>query len=211
MKVIQEGNKREQVRMEVLALPMANTWVSVFPNPAFGYYMGSLEFILAMRFLMGLRIYKEGTKCEPCDLVMDVYGDHAMHCRHGPERILRHNSVRDVFCQTAQAAGLNPRKEARKLLEDGESRPADVLIPGWTNRTAIRGAEMEKRRKHGEKCRAQGLTFKPLACHNMGGWSADAVEDIRKVAGALARAQGEEDRDIVSQHSGDSCETKGEN
>ena len=66
-----------------------------------------------------------------CQKDMDRFGTHALHCHSGPETICRHNAVRDVFAQTARGAGLSPRVEAKKIMEDGQERLADVLLPGW--------------------------------------------------------------------------------
>ena len=51
---------------------------------------------------------------------------------HG-ERIARHNHLRDHFYHVAASCNLAPRKEENALLPDTNARPADVLIPHWTD------------------------------------------------------------------------------
>ncbi len=47
--------------------------------------------------------------------------------------ISRHNAIRDVVFNAAQSAALGPSKETPGLVPDSASRPADVLLPNWTN------------------------------------------------------------------------------
>ena len=41
-----------------------------------------------------------------CGVQMDVFGDHALCCHHGPSLVFRHNNVRDILGHSARAAGL---------------------------------------------------------------------------------------------------------
>ena len=54
-------------------------------------------------------------------------------CAWQGERIARHNCLRDLLHSTAAAAALAPAKEGRFLLPGEGGRPADILIPGWSN------------------------------------------------------------------------------
>ena len=118
----------------------------------------------------------------------------------------------------ASGASLAPRVEARRILENGQSRPGDVLLPGWPNGAttaydftvvspfqekyirqeaqeagaAISGAEADKWRKHGEQCRANGISFVAMACSAMGVWSDMATSHISRIIGVMANTRGEE-------------------
>ena len=71
-----------------------------------------------------------------CRANNDVMGDHAISCAIGGERISMHNYA--IF-NAAVEAGLGPIREPDGLLPDSDDRPADVLIPIWTEgRTAVR-------------------------------------------------------------------------
>ena len=62
----------------------------------------------------------------------DIYGDHQVACGGGGDRIARHNSLREVIFVAAQAAALGPRREAPCFVPNFSSRPADVLLPSWS-------------------------------------------------------------------------------
>ena len=49
-----------------------------------------------------------------------------------------------------------------------------------------------------EDCRRQGIKFIPLAVESLGGWHELAVAEIRKLAAALARETGQEDKECQS-------------
>ena len=61
------------------------------------------------------------------------FGDHALCCGSGGERISRHNALREALHDTAVAAGLGPTKEGRFLLPGNDRRPADILVPHWSS------------------------------------------------------------------------------
>ena len=67
-----------------------------------------------------------------CHANNDVMGDHAISCAIGGERISKHNHVRDAIFKAAVEAGLGPIREPDGLLPGSDDRPADVLIPIWT-------------------------------------------------------------------------------
>ena len=78
---------------------------------------------------------------------MDRFGDHALVCPCGGDRVKRHNRLRSTLAARAEAAGLSPEVEKPGLLparptelgfcEAGTlataqgRRPADVYIPQW--------------------------------------------------------------------------------
>ena len=49
----------------------------------------------------------------------------------GGKMITRHNALRDVFSTCQQAAQALVRED-RALLSGTEARPADILLPHWT-------------------------------------------------------------------------------
>ena len=49
-----------------------------------------------------------------------------------------------------------------------------------------------------EDCRHQGIKFIPLAVESLGGWHELAVAEIRKLAAALARQTGQEEKEARS-------------
>ena len=128
------------------------------------------------------------------------------------------------YYSTAVAASLGPSREGRFLLPDDDRRPADVLIPHWTGGLdtawdvtvihplqaatvagaavspghALEVAVSRKNRGALEDCRRHGIKFIPLAVESLGGWHELAVAEIRKLAAALARQTGQEEKECRS-------------
>ena len=135
------------------------------------------------------------------------------------ERITRHNLLRDAIFDVASSAALSPVKEGRFLLPGADRRPADVFIRGWAGGqdaaydvTVINplqdltregaaanpghAADVAYQRKMqgaAEDCRAQGIVFLPLAAETFGGWHEVAVLQVKKLASALARHNGQDE------------------
>ena len=63
---------------------------------------------------------------------------------------------------------------------------------------ALEVAVKRKNRGALEDCRRQGIKFIPLAVESLGGWHESAVAEIRKLAAALARQTGQEERECRS-------------
>ena len=121
------------------------------------------------------------------------------------------------------SAALGPTREGRFLLPGTDRRPADVFIPQWTGgrdtaldvtvthpmqRGMVRGAAAEaghavraahKRKMDGsaEECAQEGIVFRPLAVETLGGWHPVAVEEVNKLAAALARQTGEDEKEAT--------------
>ena len=95
---------------------------------------------------------EEESWCPLCDGIMDCFGDHALTCCGGGDRVRRHNLIRNEAYHSAAAASFHPELEKPDLLpmrplngstyEDGSRpsadedrpearRPADVYVPRW--------------------------------------------------------------------------------
>ena len=136
---------------------------------------------------------------------------------------MRHHHLRNHLHEVAVAAGLGPAKEARFLIPGEDSRPADVFIPQFAagldavidvtvvnplQRATVTGAattaghattyaHQRKMRGAGEACRRQGITLMPVVVESLGGWGEEAVMVVRRLAGALARHTGQEEKDVL--------------
>ena len=122
---------RERARVASVSLPHAGDWLVVAPLVALGLHLRPQEFVLAVKYRLGLAVFDQAGPCPACLKQSDVLGDHAMCCGTGGERIARHNHLRDAIFDTAAAAGLGPVKEGRFLLPGCDRRPADVLLHNW--------------------------------------------------------------------------------
>ena len=214
-----EGNTREIARMASLGLPHASDWLSVCPSPALGLHLRGPEFILALKYRLGVPLYGSDGDCPACHQPSDQMGDHALSCAQYGDRIARHNLLRDIIFETAASAALAPSREGRHLLPGRAARPADVLLPRWSDgkdtaldvtvtsslasshvvgAAANAGSALEKaydRKVQGaaEACRQQGLAFVPLALEALGGFHRVTVRQVKMLATALARHTGQEE------------------
>ena len=146
--------------------------------------------------------------CPVCSRPSDSFGDHFIECGGNGDRILRHNALRDTLSACARSAALSPRLEVPSLIPGGSFRPADIYLPCWkrglpaaldvtvtsslqastvhlasTNQGhALQVAEARKIATHDQPCRAEGITFIPLAVEALGGWSSLACSTISDIA-----------------------------
>ena len=137
----------------------------------------------------------------------------------GGERISKHNHVRDALFQVAVQAGLGPSKEPDGLLPGSDDRPADILIPFWTQGkdtaidvtvvnplqsalvvrssqgdSAVTHAYNVKVRNYRERCAREGIAFLPMAVDSFGGWHKAALAALTRLRRQLARTLGSEER-----------------
>ena len=220
---IMEAGEREVARMASLSLPQAGAWLNCPPLPALGLHLRGSEFVVAVKFRLGMPVYDTAGQCPACGRHSDILGDHGMVCGTGGERISRHNALRDALHDTAAAAGLAPQKEGRALLPGNDRRPADIFLPHWAggrdaaldvtvthplqDATRSRAATEpgyamtlaynNKMRVTADLCDQQGIAFIPVVAESMGGWHKVALEQLRKLGSALARHTGQEEGETI--------------
>ena len=74
---------------------------------------------------------------------------------------------------------------------------ATVAGAATTAGHAITYAHQRKMRGAGDACRRQGITLMPVVVESLGGWGEGAVRVVRRLAGALARHTGQEEKDVL--------------
>ena len=114
------------------SLPHSGDWLRVIPSPALGLHLQDWEFHLCLQYWLGVPMVEEGSQCPLCLDATDPFGDHFIACGGNGDRILRHNSVRDVLFSAARSAALSPRKEVPSLIPNSSCRPADIFLPCFT-------------------------------------------------------------------------------
>ena len=114
-----------------VCLPGTGDFLNVVPSPALKLHIHPTEFVMALKYRLGLPVFPEESDCLHCGRISDIYGDHAISACHTSGGIIRrHDLLRDAIFDTAYAALLRPQKEERNLLDDS-SRPGDITIRGW--------------------------------------------------------------------------------
>ena len=158
-----------------------------------------------------------------CRAINDIFGDHAISCGYGGERIAKHNHIRDALFQSAVQANLGPSKEPDGLLPGSDERPEDLLIPYWHHgkdaaidftvvnplqaalvaKVAQEGsagvvkAHQDKLRKYWSRCEAEGIAFLPVAVDTLGGFHREGLSTLTKLGRQLARGVGKEEAVVV--------------
>ena len=216
---------RDRARLVALSRPKAREFLNAVPNRRTGTYLRNDQWVAVVRYSLGEAVYPADMQCPACHQPADRFGHHSFVCGTGGETISRHNALREGLIRLAQSAGLNPVREARFLLPGLDRRPADLLIPfAGTNgqdlcldvtvtaalkRDSIdRGAEepghaaneahRRKENQVGEAVRAAGMTFRPLAVENLGGWTDSAIREIKKLATDKAIRHGHDVKKTIS-------------
>ena len=216
-------SQRDKARLGCVTMDHAGDWLNALPSFAFNLHMPGAEFRAAVKYRLGIPLFQDAGNCPACSAPSDVYGDHAIACGYQGERNSRHNILRDEIYNTAKAAGLRPTKEERGLIDEDESRPADVKIPMW-----IRGKDVafdvtvssplsasyverssreppytlnasldNKHRKHGDHCRRRNVIFCPLPVQTLGSWHPDAVVELKRIGDALTKHSPADDKTVV--------------
>ena len=103
-----EEENRERARLSSLGLPHAGDWLNTAPLKALGLHLRATEFILVVKYRLGLCLFDTAGRCPACLRHSDGFGDHALCCGSGGERISRHNALREALHDTAVAARLGP-------------------------------------------------------------------------------------------------------
>ena len=123
----------------------------------------------------------------------------------------------------AITAGLTSSREDRHLLPGNDARPADVYIRRWIRRKdaafdvtvinplqqasidraaiepgyALDVARNRKNDQSFEACRREGFVFVPLPVETFGAWHQEAAVEITRIARALARETGKDDKTAI--------------
>ena len=213
---------REKARLKCTAREGAGDWLNALPSKSLGLHLRRAEFVTALRYRLGMPVFRQEGQCPMprCHRVNDILGDHAVSCAVGGERISKHNHVRDALFQAAVQAGLGPSKEPDGLLPGSDDRPADILIPFWTQGkdtaidvtvvnplqcalvarssqdgdSAVAHAYNGKVRFYGERCAREGIAFLPMAVDSFGGWHKAALAALTRLGRQLARTLGGEEK-----------------
>ena len=79
----ESGSIRDKARMGSLGLPNAGAWLNVVPSPALSLNLQPAEFIVAVKYRLGMPVFSREGRCMACPVMSDVEGDHAISCGWG--------------------------------------------------------------------------------------------------------------------------------
>ena len=73
-----EGGVRDVAGLRSLVLPHAGDWLYGVPSPVLGLHLRTVEFIVTVKYRLGIPIYSTTGQCPACRDVSDEHGDHAI-------------------------------------------------------------------------------------------------------------------------------------
>ena len=171
------------------------------------------EFRCCLCYWLGVPLLSSTYSCPECGGDADRFGDHQVGCGGNGDRISRHNALRDVLFTAAQSAALSPAREASGVVPDSLSRPADILLPTWSQgrpaaldihvisplqQQTVHGAAstpghalqvgvQRKLTSHLSACRSAGVTFIPVVAEALGGLAEDTISIIKSFGESIAQ------------------------
>ena len=204
---------RDELRLRAVSREKAGSWWNVVPVKQLGFKFDRDEFLALLKWWLGVPLYtqQEGSNAVcpegKCGAAMDLMGDHAVVCAHGPSRISRHDGVNRTWAFALKGAGFAVKMEV--YTDPGTMRrSADTLVDGWEfgksaahdwvvghvlQKSAVDGAnrkdpdfvlrqsESRKDSYAKQRCQSRGLDFVPLAMDTFGGMGEKAQKAIRDV------------------------------
>lgn len=208
------ASSRDALRKAAVSRPGAGNWQSVPPIPQLGFKFAPDEFLVLMRWWLGLPVYPAPAPCpeHKCGEDADPLGDHAVCCHSGPSMVARHDNVNLVWCHALRGCGFSCQRE---VFTDPltSHRSADTFVSSWKcgNSAAhdwvishvaqkaalaqkdpnwsLLHAEGYKVSAASERCAKRSIAFIPLAGDTFGGFGveATAAAGVAASAGRLYR------------------------
>ncbi|OLP79378.1 hypothetical protein AK812_SmicGene40337 [Symbiodinium microadriaticum] len=132
-----QGREAFRAHFQLQRQPHAGSWLQAPPCEALGLHVESPLFRIMIRRRLRLPVADEDIPCPLCDPVMDRFGDHALVCACGGDRVKRHNRLRSLLASRAKTAGLDSEVEKPGLLPprlDAHGGPEDGAA-GWRPQT----------------------------------------------------------------------------
>ena len=129
-------NDREAQRLRRCAQPHAGGFITAVPSQEDGRecILKPRNFQIAVAYRLGVRVLKEVISCPLCEQPIDVFGDHATCCTKSGDRIIRHNTLRNLLYRVSSIGFLSPELEKQGILGSTTGRrPGDVTLPVWSD------------------------------------------------------------------------------
>jgi hypothetical protein len=119
---------RDKARLMGCSTKYASAWLACAPNRKKGTHLDDQSLRLLLKYWMGIPIFDGKARCL-CGSIIDLYGDHAIHCKRGGHLIRRHDHVRDILYQSLQVASIQVSKELVGYMHGEKSRVGDIILP----------------------------------------------------------------------------------
>ena len=109
-------SRHRRLHLEACRVPGAGAWLTANPSCVDSHVPSSFLRVALQRRLR-MQLWDHDSACSMCAEVLDRWGDHALSCCCGGDRVLRHNAVRNVVCSAvAEFTSVSPELEKPGLL-----------------------------------------------------------------------------------------------
>ena len=206
-RLLQGSSLRDKARLQAVGMSHAGAFILARPIPFLNQRVDDSKlFRLMLRRYLGIPLLDRPGLCRTCLSPFDIHGDHAMVCRTGRDKTIRHDGLRNILLGVARSAAMIARPEPPdRVLPDGR-RPGDLTIEGYepgkistcfdvTIREPLqlthlphaalqagyvaRLAHRDKLNRYAEGCAAAGYGFVPLVWETFGGATEEVHEILR--------------------------------
>ncbi|XP_026397561.1 uncharacterized protein LOC113292985 isoform X1 [Papaver somniferum] len=114
--------------------PHAMDFLKAIPIHGINQAIAPRQFRSVLIYRLGIPLFSKDSMCSSCNKLMDVFGDHAVHCAGEVGQKFRHDLLKDVLADMCYKAGVVARKEVSLDLSSNNAnslRPADILVYNW--------------------------------------------------------------------------------
>jgi hypothetical protein len=186
----------------------ASGWLRALPQGGDGTFHPA-PFRARLCYQLLVPLFPERPRCPigRCGVVLDVWGDHAVHCKHGAAVAItaRHQSLVRTLVSLARVGGFPVGTEWSLPGQPGAERPGDLVILQWQDQVhfwfdvavvspltqpvtaawrrgdAVRQCALDKRLRYAEafrQARGYPCTFVPLVFDTLGGCHEELVTPV---------------------------------
>ena len=86
---------REMAIINALTTPYSRGFLNVSPSVRAGWFLRSEQFSAIVKYQLCSPVYGSDFTCPACNQKADKWSDHSLVCASYPERVNRHNNVRN--------------------------------------------------------------------------------------------------------------------
>eukprot|EP00177_Eucheuma_denticulatum_P005752 GFKZ01010498.1.p1 GENE.GFKZ01010498.1~~GFKZ01010498.1.p1 ORF type:complete len:360 (+),score=7.35 GFKZ01010498.1:417-1496(+) len=205
------GDTRRQAFRASMAVPGAKAWVYCAPCPRLQTSIESRKLSIWLQYYCQVPMFPAYTLCPRHNFPDTLYehGDHLMHCRHGAQRINRHDRQVTLLARDLAKAACHPTVEPREGLHRtrpdiraiGNSGGTDYFDVAFVNPlapinrrarvfnplTSLNAARNAKhRRYHSFLATSARGRLAPVPISTLGGWHPNAYAVLTEVARNVA-------------------------
>jgi len=122
--------RREKAVFLAASAPHSGAWLSALPLATCGLRLDDEAVRVGVALRLGLQLCI-AHECR-CGTLVDVWGTHAMVCKHASARQSRHSAINDIIARAVSATGVPISKEPLGIFKDSLMRPDGITLVPWS-------------------------------------------------------------------------------